>query len=44
MSELRKFSFDTEFDAGGGVAFQAPRPKRSFTPEEVEQLKTQAYA
>jgi flagellar assembly protein FliH len=44
MTELRKFAFDTEFDAGGGVSFQAPRPKRSYTPEEVEQLKVQAYA
>ena len=44
MSELRKFAFDTEFDAGGGVAFQPPRPKRSFTPDEVEQIRAQAYA
>lgn len=44
MSELQKFSFDTEFDAGGGIAFQPPRPKRAFTPEEVEQIRAQAYA
>ncbi|HEY8574386.1 flagellar assembly protein FliH [Phenylobacterium sp.] len=44
MSDLRKFAFDTEFDARGGVAFQPPRPKRAFTPEEVEQIKAQAYA
>lgn len=40
----QKFAFDTEFDAGGGVAFQAPRPKRSFTPEEVEQAAAAARA
>lgn len=46
MSEapLTRFAFDTEFDAGGGVAFQAPRPKTSFTPEEVEEIRAQAYA
>jgi flagellar assembly protein FliH len=45
MSEAHeKFSFDTEFDAGGGVAFAAPRPKRLFPAEEVEQLRAMAYA
>jgi flagellar assembly protein FliH len=45
MSEAHeKFSFDTEFDAGGGVAFSAPRPKRLFPAEEVEQLRALAYA
>lgn len=45
MSEAHeKFSFDTEFDAGGGVAFVAPRPKRLFPAEEVEQLRSLAYA
>ncbi|WP_395674237.1 flagellar assembly protein FliH [Phenylobacterium sp.] len=44
MSELQKFSFDTEFDAGGGVAFQAPRPKTSYSPDEVEQIRREAYA
>jgi flagellar assembly protein FliH len=44
MAELRKFSFDTEFDAGGGVAFQAPRPKRAYTPEEVEEIRAEAFA
>ena len=38
----QRFAFDTEFDAGGGVAFQAPRPKRSFTPEEVEVIRDTA--
>jgi flagellar assembly protein FliH len=41
---LEKFTFDTEFDAGGGVAFQAPRPKRTFTADEAEQLRQQAFA
>lgn len=40
----QKFVFDTEFDAAGEIAYAAPRPKRSFTPEEVEQLRQQAYA
>ncbi|HEY3697416.1 MAG TPA: flagellar assembly protein FliH, partial [Phenylobacterium sp.] len=40
----QKFGFDTEFDATGEVAYAAPRPKRSFTPEEVEQIRQQAYA
>ena len=38
MSEAhQKFSFDTEFDGRGGVAYQAPRPKRLYPLEEVEQ-------
>lgn len=41
---LPKFSFDTEFDDGGAVAYQAPRPKTAFTPEEVEEIRQQAYA
>jgi flagellar assembly protein FliH len=41
---LQKFAFDTEFDAAGDVAYVAPRPKRSFTPEEVEQVRQQARA
>jgi flagellar assembly protein FliH len=39
-----KFAFDTEFDAAGQVAHAPPRPKRSFTPEEVEEIRAQAYA
>ena len=30
-----RFGFDTVFDGAGGVAFSAPRPKRSYTPEEA---------
>ncbi|MBX3483837.1 flagellar assembly protein FliH [Phenylobacterium sp.] len=41
---LAKFSFDTEFDAGGGVAFAAPRPKRLFPADEVEQIRAAAHA
>lgn len=46
MSALphEKFAFDTEFDAAGEVAYVAPRPKRSFTPEEVEEIRQQARA
>lgn len=40
----QKFTFDTEFDAGGGVAFQAPRPKRLVPAEEVEQIRLAAFA
>jgi flagellar assembly protein FliH len=43
-AQLEKFGFDTEFDAGGGVAFQAPRPKTSYSPDEVEQIRREAYA
>lgn len=39
-----KFGFDTEFDAGGEVAYAPPRPKRSFTPEEVEAIRETAFA
>lgn len=39
-----RFAFDTVFDDRGGVAYQAPKVKRSFTLEEVEAAKAQAYA
>ncbi|NBB16983.1 flagellar assembly protein FliH [Caulobacter sp. SLTY] len=38
------FNFDTVFDEGGAVAYEPPRQKRSFTPEEVEQVRQQAFA
>jgi flagellar assembly protein FliH len=45
MAEVhQRFGFDTEFDAGGGVAFAAPRPKRSYTPEEAEAIRLAAFA
>src|SRR5436190_12978191 len=35
----QKFSFDTEFDTSGEVAYVAPsRPKRIYPAEEVEQM------
>lgn len=40
----QKFGFDTEFDATGGVASAAPRPKRSYTPEEMEAIRVAALA
>jgi flagellar assembly protein FliH len=40
----QKFSFDTEFDAQGGIAYAAPRPKRTYSADEVEQVRVQAYA
>lgn len=40
----QKFAFDTEFDAGGGMAVAAPRPKRLFPAEEVEQIRAAARA
>ena len=43
-SAPRKFAFDTEFGASGEIAYVAPRPKRSFTPEEVEAIREQARA
>lgn len=42
-SEPRKFTFDTVFDARGG-AYTPPRPKRAFTPEEVEAIRAEAYS
>lgn len=41
---LPKFSFDTVFDAAGDVSFQVPRPKRSYSPDEVELIRLEAYA
>lgn len=40
----QKFSFDTVFDAAGDIAYAAPRPKRTYTAEEVEQVRAQAFA
>jgi len=42
--EMQKFSFDTVFDAAGDIAFAAPRPKRMYTAEEVEQIRAASYA
>jgi flagellar assembly protein FliH len=43
-SPHRKFTFDTVFDVEGEVAFAPPRPKRSLSPGEVEQVCAQAFA
>ena len=39
----RKFVFDTVFE-GDNVVYTAPRPKRSYTPEEVELIRAEAFA
>lgn len=39
----RRFGFDTVFDDRGGVAYTPPKVKKSFTLEEVEAAKAQAY-
>jgi flagellar assembly protein FliH len=44
MTNPRPFMFDTVFDGDGGVASMAPRPKRSYTPDEVAQIKALAFA
>lgn len=41
---LEKFAFDTVFDGNGGVARSTPRPKRFFSAEEVEAIRSQAFA
>lgn len=44
MAAAEKFLFDTVFDAQGEIAHQAPRPKRMYAAEEVEQVRRQAHA
>jgi flagellar assembly protein FliH len=44
MAISRKYEFDTVFDAAGDVAFEPVRVKRSFTADEVEQIKAEAFA
>jgi len=40
-----KFGFDTVFDDVGAITAQAPpRPKRTYTPEEVQAERAQAFA
>ena len=39
----KRFTFDTVFDDRGGMT-APPRPKKSFTPEELEAAKAEAYA
>ena len=40
--EIRPFTFDTVFD--GARVITSPRPKRAFTPEEVEAIRAEALA
>jgi flagellar assembly protein FliH len=45
MSEPHaKFGFDTVFDHSGEVAFAAPRPKRSYSADEVEAISQASKA
>ncbi len=40
----RKFGFDTVFGDEGQIVSQAPRPKKTYTPEELEAAKAMSYA
>jgi flagellar assembly protein FliH len=40
--DSRPFTFDTVFD--GDAVIRPPRPKRAFTPEEVEAIRAEAFA
>jgi len=40
----KKFQFDTVFDQAGDVSFAPARVKRTFTADEVEVIKTEAFA
>ena len=42
-TQHERFTFDTVFEAGTGAVIAAARPKRAFTPDEVEQVRAQAY-
>ena len=45
MSEpAQRFSFDTVFDGAGTITAAAPRPKRLYPIEEVEQIRALAHA
>jgi flagellar assembly protein FliH len=39
-----KFAFDTVFEATGEVVLAAPRPKRTYSADEVEQIRKAAEA
>ncbi|THD62184.1 flagellar assembly protein FliH [Phenylobacterium sp.] len=41
---LEKFKFDTVFEATGRVIAAAPRPKRTYTTDEVEQIRRASEA
>jgi len=40
----KRFGFDTEFNSEGGIAYAPPAVKRVYVPDEVEQIRAQAYA
>jgi flagellar assembly protein FliH len=42
LNTAKPFTFDTVFD--GARVIEAVRPKRAFTPEEVEAARAEAYA
>lgn len=46
MSEpiLEKFGFDTVFDGGGNVLQSKARPKRFFSADEVEVIRSRAFS
>jgi len=39
-----KFGFDTVFESSGEVVFASPRPKRSYSADEVEVIRKAAEA
>jgi flagellar assembly protein FliH len=41
---LEKFRFDTVFDGAGEVTASTPRPKRTYSADEVEQIRRAAEA
>ena len=43
-AQSEKFNFDTVFDGGGHVIASTPRPKRTYTTDEVEQIRRAASA
>lgn len=43
MTSPRPFNFDTVFDDAGVITAQAARPKRFYTPDEVELIRQQAH-
>ena len=40
----QRYAFDTVFDDAGGITSTAPKVKRSYTPEEVQAERAQAFA
>ena len=42
-TQHERFNFDTVFEAGTGAIIAAARPKRAFTPDEVDAVRAQAF-